>query len=183
MLKSSHTVRLRIPRFSMQLPRELGNGGPYFAMVLINALGYGLFAPFSILYFHLVVGLSLPLVGLGLTVASGVGLVATPLSGPLIDRLGERFVAVMTNLLRAVCFAAYLIVHSFAGFLIVALLLAAGNNSAGAAGTALVVDLAAPEDRDRWYALNRMAFNAGAGAGALLAGVLVAVGGTAGYRY
>lgn len=78
MLKSSHTVRLRIPRFSMQLPRELGNGGPYFAMVLINALGYGLFAPFSILYFHLVVGLSLPLVGLGLTVASGVGLVATP---------------------------------------------------------------------------------------------------------
>jgi MFS family permease len=167
----------------MQLPRELGNGGPYFAMVLINALGYGLFAPFSILYFHLVVGLSLPLVGLGLTVATGVGLVATPLSGPLIDRLGARFVAVMTNLLRAVCLAAYLIVHSFAGFLIVALLLAAGNNSAGAAGTALVVDLAAPEDRDRWYALNRMAFNAGAGAGALLAGILVAVGGTAGYRW
>ena len=183
MLKSSHTARLRIPRFSMQLPRELGNGGPYFAMVLINALGYGLFAPFSILYFHLVVGLSLPLVGLGLTVATGVGLVATPLSGPLIDRLGARFVAVMTNLLRAVCLAAYLIVHSFAGFLIVALLLAAGNNSAGAAGTALVVDLAAPEDRDRWYALNRMAFNAGAGAGALLAGILVAVGGTAGYRW
>src|SRR6266436_6609159 len=174
MLKSSHTARLRIPRFSMQLPRELGNGGPYFAMVLINALGYGLFAPFSILYFHLVVGL---------TVATGVGLVATPLSGPLIDRLGARFVAVMTNLLRAVCLAAYLIVHSFAGFLIVALLLAAGNNSAGAAGTALVVDLAAPEDRDRWYALNRMAFNAGAGAGALLAGILVAVGGTAGYRW
>lgn len=183
MRKSLHIPGRRFPRFSAQLPRELGNGGPYFAMVSINALGYGLFAPFSILYFHLVVGLSLPLVGLGLTVATGVGLVATPLSGPLIDRWGARLVAVVTNLLRAVCFAAYLIVHSFAGFLVVALLLSFGNSSAGAAGTALVVDLASPEERDRWYALNRMAFNVGAGAGALLAGVLVAVGRTAGYRW
>jgi hypothetical protein len=61
MLKPSHTARLRFRRFSVRLPRTLGNGGPYFAMILINAIGYGLFAPFSILYFHQVVGLSLPL--------------------------------------------------------------------------------------------------------------------------
>lgn len=183
MLKPSHTARLRFRRFSVRLPRTLGNGGPFFAMILINALGYGLFAPFSILYFHQVVGLSLPLVGLGLSLATGVGLVATPLGGPLIDRFGARLVAVVTNLLGAVGFAAYLSVHSFAGFLIVALFLAVGSSSGGTAGTALVVDLAAPADRDRWYALVRMAFNAGAGAGALLAGVLVAVGGTSGYRW
>jgi hypothetical protein len=84
MLKPSRTARLRFRRFSIRLPRELGNGGPYFAMILINALGYGLFAPFSILYFHQVIGLSLPLVGLGLSIATGVGLVATPLGGQLI---------------------------------------------------------------------------------------------------
>ena len=183
MLKPSHTARLRFRRFSVRLPRELGKGGPYFAMILINALGYGLFAPFSILYFHQVVGLSQPLVGLGLSIATGVGLVATPLGGPLIDRFGARLVAVVTNLLSAVGFAAYLSVHSFAGFLIVALFLAVSSSSGGTAGQALVVDLAAPEDRDRWYALVRMAFNAGAGVGALLAGVLVAVGGTSGYRW
>ncbi len=129
MLKRSHTARIRFRHFSFRLPRTLGNGGPYFAMILINAIGYGLFAPFSILYFHQVVGLSLPLVGLGLSIATGVGLVATPLGGPLIDRFGARQVAVVTNLLSAAGFAAYLSVHSFAGFLIVALFLAVGSCS------------------------------------------------------
>ena len=128
------------------------------------------------------VGLPLPLVGLGLSIAAGVGLLATPLGGPIIDRFGARSVAVVTNLLSAVGFAAYLSVHSFAAFLIVALFLAVGNASGGTAGQALVVELAAPEARDRWYALVRMAFNAGAGAGALLAGVLVASASTSGYR-
>ena len=100
----------------------MGSGGPYFATILINALGDGLFLPFSVLYFHLVVGLSLPLVGLGLSIAMGARLLATPLSGPLVDRIGALLVAVMTNLLSAVGHVAYLSVHSFVGFLAVALL-------------------------------------------------------------
>lgn len=177
------TACFRFRTFRVKLPRELGNGGPYFAVVLINALGYGLFVPFSVLYFHQVVGLALPLVGLGLSVATGAGLVVTPLAGRLIDRFDARSVAVATNLLAAAGFAAYLSVHSFAGFLSVALFLAVGRSGGGTANQALVVDLAPSEERDRWYGLVRMAFNAGAGAGALLAGVIVAAGGVAGYRW
>jgi MFS family permease len=119
------------PWRAAHLPREWGSGGPYFAMILMNAIGWGLFTPFSVLYFHQVVGLSLPLVGLGLSIAAGVGLVATPLGGPLIDRFGARPVAIVTNLLSAAGFAAYLSVHSFAGFLTVALFLAIGSNGGG----------------------------------------------------
>ncbi len=71
MRKPSHPAQPRFRRFRARLPRALGNSGPYFAMILINALGYGLFAPFSVLYFHQVVSLSLPLVGLGLSLATG----------------------------------------------------------------------------------------------------------------
>lgn len=174
-------IRLGIPR--PRLPGALGHGGPYFAAVLINALGYGLFVPFSVLYFHEVVGLSLPSIGLGLSIATAAGLVATPLGGPLIDRFGARNIDVITNLIGAIGFAAYLSVHSFAGFLVVAVFLNVGRSSGGTAGQALVAVLATPEKRDRWYALVRMAFNAGAGAGALLASVLVSAGGTSGYRW
>lgn len=183
MRKSGLTTRLRFRTPRARFPRELGNGGLFFASVLINAIGYGVYVPFAVLYFHLVVGLSLPLVGLGLTIATGVGLVMTPIGGPLIDQFGARNVALVTNLLGAIGFAAYLTVHSFVGFLTVALFLALGRTGAGTADQALVVDLAAPEVRDRWYAFVRMAFNAGAGAGALLASALVATGGTSGYRW
>jgi MFS family permease len=181
MRKPGLTTQLRFRTPRTRLPRELGNGGLFFASVLINAIGYGVYVPFAVLYFHLVVGLSLPLVGLGLTIATGVGLVMTPIGGPLIDRFGARNVALVTNLLGAIGFAAYLTVHSFVGFLTVALFLALGRTGAGTADQALVVDLAAPEVRDRWYAFVRMAFNAGAGA--LLASALVATGGTSGYRW
>jgi MFS family permease len=174
---------MRTPWHAARLPRKLGSGGPYFAMILMNAIGWGLFTPFSVLYFHQVVGLSLPLVGLGLSIAAGAGLVATPPGGLLIDRFGARPVAIVSNLVSAAGFVAYLSVHSFAGFLTVALFLAIGSNGGGAANPALVMDLAAAEDRDRWYALMRMISNAGSGAGALLAGVLVAGGGTAGYQW
>ena len=40
---------LRFRGLHARLLRKPGNGGPYFAMILINAIGYGLFAPFSIL--------------------------------------------------------------------------------------------------------------------------------------
>lgn len=61
--------------------------------------------------------------------------------------------------------------------------LSVGSSGRNTAEQALVVDLAAPEERDRWYVLVRMVLNAGLGAGALLAGVLVAGGGTAGYSW
>jgi MFS family permease len=165
------------------LPCDVGQSAPYFATIALNALASGLFAPFSVLYFHQVVGLSLPLVGLGLSVATGGGLLLIPLGGLLIDRLGARWSVIAANLICAVGITAYLAVHSFAEFLLVGLVVAIGASGVAIASQALVVDVAPPEQRDRWYALMRMAANAGTGSGALLAGALVAGGGTTAYRW
>jgi hypothetical protein len=81
-----------------QVPRPMRRGLPHLqpsqgwlvASSLINALGSGLFYPFAVLYFHAVADLSLPLVGLGLTVTTGVSLATVPLQGALVDRLGAH---------------------------------------------------------------------------------------------
>jgi MFS family permease len=155
----------------------------YVASYLINALGSGLFNVFSLLYFHQVVGLPYPLVGLGLTLATGMSLVTVPILGTLMDRFGARPLLISAHLLRAVGFLAYLVVHSFIAFLPVATLVAIGNSNSTSAVNALVAEMAAPEDRDRWYGLSRTLVNAGLGAGGLLGGVAAATAGTAGYRW
>jgi MFS family permease len=139
-----------------------------------------LFYPFSVLYFHEVAGLSFPLIGLGLTVATGVSLATVPLQGVLVDRLGTRTMVIAAMLLRAVGFLAYLFVHSFLAFILLAGVVAIGNNSP--AGDALVAEIAAPEDRDRWFGLIRVLVNAGHGAGGLLGGLAAATLGIAGYQ-
>jgi MFS family permease len=156
------------------LPCDVAQSAPYCATIALHALASGLFAPFSALYLHQVVGLSLPLVGLGLSVAMGGGLLLIPLGGVLMNRLGARWSAIAANYICAVGITAYLTVHSFAEFLLVGLVVAIGVSGVATTSQALVVDVAPADQRDRWYALMRMAANTGTGSGALLAGALVA---------
>ncbi len=67
----------------------------------VDALGTGLFAAFSLLYFHEVAGLPLARVGLTLTIATLVGLVANPLAGSLVDRFGAKQVLIVSFALQA----------------------------------------------------------------------------------
>ncbi len=174
-----------VKRFSLLLRRGLPSLRPglrlYVVYRLLNELGTGLFYPFSVLYFHQVVGFSFPIVGLGLTLATGVSLATVPTQGALVDRFGARTMLIATNLLQAVGFLGYLLVHSFVAFILLAAIVAIGNSTP--AGTALVAEIAAPEERDRWIGLTRMLANAGLGAGGLLGGIAIAMGGTTGYRW
>lgn len=172
----------QFPRLIRQgLPRLQPGQGWFVASSLVNSLGSGLFYPFAVLYFHQVAGLSLPLVGLGLTVATGLSLATVPAQGALVDRVGARSILIAAHLLRAGGFLAYLLVHSFPVFLLLAALVAIGSSTP--AGSVLVAEIAAPEDRDRWFGLSRVLVNAGLGAGGLLGGVAVATGGIAGYQW
>ncbi|NEC19594.1 MFS transporter, partial [Streptomyces parvus] len=79
---------------------------------LVNSLGDGAYYVCSALYFSQVVGLSAAQIGLGLTVAWGVGAVAGVPLGNLADRRGPRGTAVALALATAVCVAAFLTVRS-----------------------------------------------------------------------
>jgi MFS family permease len=177
---ASKHVRLLFHSFQRGLPHLLPGQQWYVASSLINALGSGLYYPFAVLYGHQVVGLSFPLVGLALSVAKGVSLATVPLQGALVDRFGARTLQIAAHLIRAVGFLGFLLAHSFPVFLLLAALVALGDSTP--AGDALLADLAAPEELDRWYGLDRVLFNAGLGVGGVFGGVAVATGGTGGYQ-
>jgi hypothetical protein len=72
----------RLPRLIQQgLPKLRHGQGRFVAASLINILGSGLFYPFAVLYFYQIAGLPLPLVGLGLSVATGASLATVPAQG------------------------------------------------------------------------------------------------------
>lgn len=163
------------------LPRLHGAHG-FIVALLIDALGTGLFLPFSLLYFTVAAGIPLPVVGATLTIATFCTLVATPVTGVLVDRVGARRIVVASQILQALGFLGYLAVRGAPTLFAMALLVTAGSRVFYAAFPSLVARIAEPGDHDRWFGLMGATQNLGLGAGGVLAGVVVALGGTAGYR-
>jgi len=150
--------------------------------MVMDALGSGLFLPFSLLYFHHAGGLTLTEAGLGLSIAMLAAVPAPLLAGVLIDRAGAKRITVLSNTARVVGFLGYLLVHDLAALVAVALLVVVSDRLFWAAHPALVAEIAGPGSRDRRFGFATALRCAGLGAGALLAGLAVTDLGVAGYR-
>ncbi len=151
------------------------------AALSIDALGSGLFLPFSILYFTATTDLALGEVGLALSIAALVRIPATAASGMFCDRFGARTTVVISNLLQAVGFFAYLLVGSFSNLLLAAIVVQLGNSAFWVAYPALVHDVAEGKSQEPWFALITALRHAGLAVGALGASLALAMGGTNGY--
>ena len=79
---------------------------------LMNAVGNGLVLPFTFIYLHNERGFSLGLAGLILGTNAAVSLLAGPVSGPLVDRLGGRRVLTVALGFLMVGFGSYAFVES-----------------------------------------------------------------------
>ncbi|MEV6843670.1 MFS transporter [Actinoplanes sp. NPDC051411] len=152
------------------LPRGPGLGG-FTAAGLINAVGTGFYYPFMLLFLHAVLGMSLARIGLGLTVSALATLPLLPAVGGLADRFGPRPVLIAAAVLRGLAYLGYLATTSFVVFLLLSAVIALGNRAEQAGTPALAAALAGEGQRSRWLALSRVLFNAGFGAGAVLAGL------------
>jgi MFS family permease len=163
------------------LPR-IGTARPFALAMIIDAVGSGLFLPFSLLYFHYAGGLSLTEAGLGLTIAMLIA-VPTPLAaGVLVDRVGPKTVAVATNAARVAGFLGYLLVHDLTALIVVALLISVSDRLFWVAQPALIGEFATTGSRDRWFGLTVALRAAGLGIGGLLAGLAVSNLGINGYH-
>ena len=99
----------------------------------VNRIGTGLFSAVSVLYFTRAVHLSASRVGLGLTIAGFVGLLSGIPVGHLADRRGPRSVTLATLMVQAVTMGAYVFIHDWTMFAVVAaldLLAQSANNAA-----------------------------------------------------
>src|SRR5438309_6593194 len=140
----------------------------------LNYFGYGLILPFEIIYLHQIRGFSTSTAGLVLAATMGTAAIATPPTGALLDRYSAKAIVVAGSLASALAYAGFAFVdrpwQAFACSI-------AGGVGFGVAGTAnrtLVVRLVTQEQRAAAFALNRVAGNFGIGAGATVAGFIVA---------
>ena len=154
------------------LPR--GPGVVWFGLSeLVKALGTGFFYPFSLLFFTELSGESLRSVGLVLTVTALAVLPWLFAVGRLVDRVGPKPVLIAAAVVRVACFVGIASFRGLVPLVLCTLLLALGNRAEQTASPLLAIRLAPEGQSGQWLALTRVAFNAGIGAGALLASLFV----------
>ena len=113
---------------------DFPGSGRWAAASLINAAGTGLLLPLSVLYFTIHVGLSVPSVGVGLTIGGLIALAFVPLGGIAIDTFGAKPVLLGCWALAAAAYAGYGAVGNWGEFLVavtVAEIAAAVSTTAG----------------------------------------------------
>src|SRR5579872_1731960 len=140
----------------------------------LNFFGYGLVLPFEIIYLHQIRGFSTSTAGLVLAATMGTSAIVTPPTGALLDRYAARAMVVAGSLASALGYAGFAFVERpWQGFAC-SIVGGVGLGAAGTANRTLIVRLIRPDQRAAAFALNRVAGNFGIGAGATVAGFVVA---------
>ncbi|WP_224449887.1 MFS transporter [Haloprofundus salilacus] len=142
---------------------------------LVNLFGSGLVYPFATVHFHLEVGISLGVVGFGLLLNNVATAVGTAVGGFAADRIGRKPVMVTSMALSTLTLAAYAAVTNAAGFVAVATAAGLTLGLFPPASQAMIADLTDGSERDRAFALLKVANNAGFGLGFVVGGVLYTI--------
>ncbi|MEV8325840.1 MFS transporter [Kitasatospora sp. NPDC056731] len=157
-------------------------GGPrYAAALVVDAVGSGLLRPFLLLYGIGVLHLGAAAAGLTMSAGMVAGLLVVPLTGRWIDRGARTLPAAATMAVRAAGALALLVADGLPGFVAASVLIGVGSQSWPTTHTAVVSTLTEGRLRDAALAAGRSLRNAGLGAGALLA-TLVVTGGAGAIR-
>jgi MFS family permease len=140
----------------------------------LNYFGYGLVLPFEIIYLHQIRGFSTSTAGLVLATTMLTAAIVTLPTGALTDRYSAKAIVVVGSLASALGYAGFAYVgHPWQAFAC-SIVGGAGFGAAGTANRTLLVKLVTTDQRAAAFALNRVAGNVGIGAGATVAGFIVA---------
>ncbi|WP_224336254.1 MFS transporter [Haloprofundus halobius] len=142
---------------------------------LVNLFGSGLVYPFATVHFHLEVGISLGVVGFGLLCNNVATAVGTAVGGFAADSVGRKPVMVTSMALSTATLTAYAAVTSATGFVAVATAAGLTLGLFPPASQAMIADLTEGSERDRAFALLKVANNAGFGLGFVAGGVLYSI--------
>ncbi|GEB49100.1 MULTISPECIES: MFS transporter [Streptomyces] len=159
-----------------------GPGRVLVAATLFITMGQGAFMTCSALYFTTVVGISVPQLGLGLTIAGAVGLIAGIPLGHVADRRGGRETAAVLISLNGLAAAGYLFVGSFLQFTVSACLFMVFERGGRAALQTAVAATLDGEDLVETRAYLRAVTNVGVAVGAGCAGIALQLDTPAAFR-
>jgi MFS family permease len=160
-------VRGFLSSLNPRLPRQvqlLQVGG------LMNAFGNGLVVPFLLIYLHNDRGIGLGVAGLILATNAAVSLIAGPVAGALVDRVGGKTMLTAALGFLTLGFTAYAFVSSpWHGFLASAIT-GVGNGAFWPAQSTLLAGLTTREQRSVTFGMQRVVMNLGIGLGGVTGG-------------
>jgi MFS family permease len=146
------------------------------AGVFLNYLGWGTVMPFEVVYLHDGRGFALGTAGLVVGTVTGLAVLAAPVAGPVIDRVGARPVAAAGGVALAAGYGGLAFVHTPAEAFAAAVFAGAGNGALLPSQSALVASIVTPRLRHRATAVSRVAANLGVGIGAAVGGLIAGLG-------
>jgi len=162
-------VRSFLSSLNPRLPRQvqlLQAGG------LMNAFGNGLVVPFLLIYLHNDRGIGLGVAGLVLATNAGVSLIAGPIAGALVDRVGGKLMLTAALGFLTLGFAGYAFVESpWQGFL-ASTVTGIGNGAFWPAQSTLIAGLTTRAQRSATFAMQRVVMNLGIGLGGVAGGFI-----------
>ncbi len=145
-----------------------------FLGMLISTIGSSMIWPFLMIYAS--ERLDLPMTALAslLTVNSAVGLVASFIAGPIVDRLGRKWVMVISLISNGAGFLLMSRADTLPAFAALMALQGAVNPLYRIGADAMMADMIGPAKRIEAYSLLRLSNNAGIAIGPAVGGFLAA---------
>lgn len=156
-------------------PRRLGLSPEVWRVelgALINATGTGFVIPFTVIYLHVVRGLSLAAAGVAVALIGGAGAVGGPIAGSLSDRYGARRVLIGALVVAAAGYGLFPVIHDAWQAYGIAALAGFGVGAFYPSHDSLLAVLTAGSSRSVAFSLERTVANIGYGLGAAIAGVI-----------
>ena len=144
--------------------------------IFLNHLGWGAVLPFEIIYLHDGRGFGLGVAGLVVGTVTGLAVIAAPVAGSVIDRVGSRAAATGAGVALAAGYGGLAFAHTPRQAFIAAAAAGVGNGALLPSQSALLATLVSSELRHRATAVSRVAANIGFGLGGALGGVVAAYG-------
>ena len=145
----------------------------FFGM-LISTIGTSMIWPFMMIYVSGKLGLPLSQIGILLTIQSAVSMISSFTTGPIVDRLGRKWVMILGLLSHGGSYLLLSRAETFPAFAGLMALTGAITPLYRIAGDAMMADLVPPEKRVDAYALLRMSNNLGIAVGPAIGGVIAA---------
>ena len=143
-----------------------------FVGMLISTIGSSMIWPFLMLYVSKKLQLPLTQTASLMTMNAAMGLIFSFIAGPITDRLGRKWVMVVSLLGNGLMYFFMSHASTFAQFALVQCLMGALNPLYRVGADAMMVDLISVEKRATAYSIMRMSNNAGVSIGPAIGGLI-----------
>jgi MFS family permease len=143
--------------------------------LLISTTGASMIWPFLMIYVSERLDLPLGTIAILMTINSGAGLIFSFIAGPLADRVGRKWVMVISLLVNGIVYVLLSRADSLSSFAVLMALSGAFNPLYRVGADAMMADLVPPEKRLEAYSLMRMSSNVGVALGPAMGGIIASI--------